>query len=447
MEVQLPHTVPAASSAVLENTTSKGLQKYWQMHICQYGEVYYTYTTYWQTLANGDHSVIQTSALTEVVPKNVGRVNQTAPRDQAFFEMNSDVKKQKDKGYFEVGGKSDKLVLPMLAYPWDKVGHRFTFPLPANPKFDGNRAVSDGDKMWSRKGLEFGHNITAHLLGKPLDAEAAAKSAKKKGRAMPSQLSIDMDEAVVASASPKLNTLGYLSDGEIIGPHGWPLQKTSAALKAYDPETTPQLLYRIYDVVEEGMDYLERYEICRQIVEASNHPQIILAPLRILEDEEDMFAYHAECEEAGWEGIVVKNLIERVEKKVKVGKETRIEVTEVKIGYSPGQRPGNAMAKVKSFIDEEFQVVGVDEMPNGKYKGGARLHFQAPPRQDEKGNMQPGGVFKSLPMGTIPYKKELLARREELLGTWWTVRFSAYTELGIPTNNRAVCERIPEISG
>jgi hypothetical protein len=377
------HSAPA-----LEGRTSGGQPKFWQTHIAQEGDDYFTYTTYWQTLADGTSSEVQESAYKKITPMNLGKKNETSPRDQAFFETNSEVKKKKDSGYFDIGGKPADRPLPMLAKSFEESGHRLVYPCVGQPKYDGNRAVSDGTAMWSRKGIEFKEGVVGHILA-------------------------------------ALKTLGYTVDGELIMPHGTALQDTNKAVKKARKESG-ELLYRVYDVIDPDKDYLERYELLKQIVEASNCPNITLTPIEIIESEEDALLYLEKCVAEGWEGIMLKNL---------------------GIGYKAGQRPGNAMIKLKEFMDAEFQILEVEAIQTAKLAGCARFILIAPPRVDKKGNPQPGGQFKSIPVGPIEHKQDLYKRREELLGTWWTIRFQDYTSDGKPTFNRAICERDADISG
>lgn len=70
--------------------TSSGKTKYWRGFVVEENDTYYLQSEYWQD--DGKHTV---SALTLVEPKNVGKKNETTPKDQALLELNSIIKKKK----------------------------------------------------------------------------------------------------------------------------------------------------------------------------------------------------------------------------------------------------------------------------------------------------------------------------------------------------------------
>lgn len=370
---------------VLESVTSKGKKKFWQMVVVEKMGKCGTFTRFWQ-----EGATVQESEVTWVEPKNVGRANETVPVDQAYSEANSTIKKQKDKGYHEPG-KQAGLTLPMLAQPWDKSAHRLSYPVIAQPKFDGNRALTDGTKMWSRKGITFNAQVVEHLL-------------KVIGK---------LDHSIL--------------DGELIMPHGTLLQHTRSAIAKFHPSLSPKLLYRVYDIITpgEGLDYEERIKLYEEIVYDINDPHIIAAPWVKLDTEEDVFSYHAKMggKGDGWEGIVVKNL--------------RDAKTGLPIHYSVGQRPGNAMVKLKEFWDEEYEVADVEELVRGKYAGCGLLVCVTPR----------GEPFKSLPVGTIEFKRSVWRDRLKYLGTYWTIRHQGLSKDGVPQHGRAIAMRDAETDG
>ena len=78
--------------------------------------------------------------------KNIGKVNETSPHEQAALESESKWKKQTDSGYVEDLSKVDDIVyLPMLAHPYSKIkdgkekGRKKYMKMPCvgQRKFDG----------------------------------------------------------------------------------------------------------------------------------------------------------------------------------------------------------------------------------------------------------------------------------------------------------------------
>jgi len=380
------------STPLLFATTSTGKTKYWQGHVCTDGDDFFTYTTYCQNLGKiapkieSSHDLINLegksiskitqSAYVTITGKNIGRSNETTPEQQAVFEINSTFKTQKDKGYYEIGETPLKdNVLPMLAYPLGDKIHTIDFPLTVQPKFDGVRCLSNGNKMWSRRGKDFDNKIVHHLLG--------------------------------------VKCGNYIVDGELILPEGYALQDTVSACKKFGPLSS-QLLYRIYDVICEDKCYTERYEICKQIVSDTNNPQVVLAPAHRIDTHDEIYPLHETFVKEGWEGTMIRLHGH---------------------GYKVGQRT-NQLLKLKDFLEEEFKVVNVID-GKGKFSGAAIFICETPE----------GKTFETSPIGTMEFRRELFVKRNELIGTYWTVRFQAYTKDKIPQFGRAINQRDSELQG
>ena len=414
------------STPFLEAVTSKGGRKFWQGHVAQSlnNEQWVTYTTYCQTLGDaaapttegsweslqGDVlSRITVSAPTVIEGKNIGRSNETSPKDQALFEINSTYKKQLDKGYYPLGkaeARDDFLTLPMLAYPFADKSHVVTFPLTLQPKYDGVRCLSDGTKMWSRKGKLFNPEIVSHFFG------IAPSAPAKTGQITLNDL-LD-DSAVSDFVTGSLNALGYVVDGELILPAGFPLQDTVSAAKKFHPHMSPKLLYRIYDVVAPDLCYTERYKIVQDIVAQSNHPQIIAAPVHVIESEDEMHPIHEQYVAEGWEGTMIRLH---------------------GMGYKVGQRT-HQLLKLKDFLEEEFYVVGVKE-GRGKFAGAAIFICET----------KEGAVFDTIPVGTMEQRQYYFQNPDKVINTYWTVRFQAWTKDKKPQFGRAINQRDSDIQG
>lgn len=380
------------STPLLYATTSTGKTKYWQGHTCTDGKDYFTFTTYCQNLGKvapkiecaddlkalefKSISKITQSAYVTIVGKNIGRSNETSPNLQSILEITSTFKTQKDKGYREIGEESvSDNVLPMLAYPLGDKIHTIDFPLTVQPKFDGVRCLSNGSRMWSRRGKDFDNKIVSHLLG--------------------------------------VKCGDYIVDGELILPEGYPLQDTVSACKKHR-ELSSKLLYRIYDVICEDSCYTDRYEICRKIVEDTNNPQVVLAPAHTVETQDEIYPLHETFVKEGWEGTMIRLHNQ---------------------GYKVGQRT-NQLLKLKDFLEEEFKVVNVID-GKGKFVGACIFICETPE----------GKTFETSPVGTMEYRRELFAKKDELIGTYWTVRFQAYTKDRIPQFGRAINQRDADLQG
>lgn len=121
----------------LVSTTAKGLSKFWQGKVLYDGNYYYTSSEYYQTLKDGSSSISQESVPTLVKGKNIGKKNETNPKDQAISEVNSDYMKKRDKGYTLEGETVQSLPLPMLAHEYKKRKHTLPGTVYLQPKLDG----------------------------------------------------------------------------------------------------------------------------------------------------------------------------------------------------------------------------------------------------------------------------------------------------------------------
>ena len=380
------------STPLLQAKTSTGKTKFWQGHVSTDGINYFTFTTYCQNIGKttpiinsaNDLTVQEGKTISKITQsanvliqgKNIGRSNETTPEQQAIFEINSTFKTQKDKGYFELGESPVKdNILPMLAHPLGDKIHTIEFPLTVQPKFDGVRCLTNGDKMWSRRGKEFDNNIVSHLLN--------------------------------------VECGDYIVDGELILPEGYPLQDTVSACKKFRPLSS-ELLYRIYDVICEDKCYTERYEICKRIVSETNNPQVVLAPAHRIESHDEIYPLHETFVKEGWEGTMIRLHGH---------------------GYKIGQRT-NQLLKLKDFLEEEFKVINVID-GKGKFDGAAIFICETPE----------GKTFETSPIGTMDYRRELFTNKDKVIGTYWTVRFQAYTKDKIPQFGRAINQRDADIQG
>lgn len=98
-----------------------------------------------------------TSEWTFVEQKNVGRSNETSLEEQATLEMQSEVQKKKDRGYFSDLKNVDTFdkFKPMLAEKFEDVEVNFAAGgVYSQPKLDGIRCIARKDGLWTRSGKE-----------------------------------------------------------------------------------------------------------------------------------------------------------------------------------------------------------------------------------------------------------------------------------------------------
>lgn len=261
------------SSAIIEAPSSNGGKKYWQGHVLSRhmlkmsepsGTAYFTASSAWRSTQDGLSKVVWSEPY-YAESTNVGRVNERSNKEQAYFEFDSMVQKQKDK-------RNAEKPLPMLAHPFNKREKDIKYPCAVQPKFDGMRVLYDGQEAWSRGNKPIIPEVFAHL---------------------------------------HFNTKGYIVDGELILPENVKVNKTMEAAKKFRKGLSDTLLYRVYDIVEPDMKFDDRFKLLKDIVENANAnglTNVILAETRVCRDKEEVLKWHEHFTTRGYEGTIIRNL-------------------------------------------------------------------------------------------------------------------------------------------
>lgn len=263
----------------------------------------------------------------EVVPgKNIGRSNETTPKQQAEFEAKSRMKKQIDKGYRENPDELKDLdLLPMLANDYLKQGHRIKYPCYASAKLDGVRCLAiyteDGIVLKSRGGKLYD---VKHIL---------------------SQLSTVMKQ-------------GDVWDGELYI-HGKYLEEIVSAVKKPNAMTN-DISFRIFDLVSDEVfeDRITHLKYIEDILYENKIYSVDVLPYEYVKSEAEMKGWHKMYVAQGYEGIMLRN-------------EQGL--------YESGKRSAD-LQKYKEFLDEEFEITAVLEDKNKNaifqvYDNTASSHF------------------------------------------------------------------------
>lgn len=305
------------------------------------------------------------------VAKNVGRSNATTPVKQAILEMESLIKKQKDKGYVEniKTAAAEVKLLPMLAHEYKVNAYskksNMKFPFYVQPKLDGVRALFTGDALMSRKGKDYD---VAHLI------------TELKRLKMPADL---------------------ILDGEIYV-HGKNLQKISSLVKRVQP-ASKELEFHIYDVIDlknKGATYEERLEILNTKVKLTDKTKHLkLVETKKVNKEENLLMFDAIYREKGYEGTILRA---------------------TDLLYEINQR-SRKLLKLKQFRDAEFKIVGVKEGV-GKFVGCAI--FQCITNKKK--------TFDVVSPGTLEEKQDYYRNSAEYIGGLLRVKYFDLTEDKIP---------------
>lgn len=373
--------------------------------------------------------------LTEIVVKtgkNIGKMNETTPFQQACNEAQSRWDKKKKQGYkslTDLGlGKEirdlenqthsteylfsilnhalpqnrtdeNDLSKPMKAQPYFKDDNsvRISFPCFAQPKLNGFRVMA----RWET--VEEGEGIFKEKVEKVVFRS-------KEGLRYPILEHIEAEfnkDMFLIETLFSVKDAKIVFDGEMYIP-GEILSEISSAVRKRNSKT-PLLKFYIFDLAVAGINQKQRIETLRVMNGAffstANHIKIV----RTVEAHSNEIAQELTD---GW---------------IKEGYEGGI-FRDMKANYQFGKRP-QTMVKLKRFQDKEFRitdVVGGDNSPElGVFVCVA----------------ENGKTFKCTPEGTHEKKKEYLSNKSYYIGRTLTVRFFERTKDDLPFHAVGVAVR------
>lgn len=314
-----------------------------------------------------------------------GKANRT-PQEQCELQFNSICNKILDSGYKEVDNFNDLENIgftatdtngaykPMKALAYQDVSNFDEIAnnhWAASRKLNGVRCMMrwDGKKVTtsSRGGKDYDHSIKSIINN-------------------PSIINYFKNHPTIQL------------DGEIYK-HGWSLQKISGLVRKSYAEEQSQLEYHVYDIIDtQNLDasFDERYH---WLSEVENLYMINVCEHIIIQGKDEIWQYHNNWVEEGYEGLVLRNL-------------------EMKYGFN--KRNKEYMVKVKSFKDKEFEVIG--------YKLGLR-------GTDDLIILclnEDGKQFSAKADGNTTEKQYIIDNFEELKKLGGTVKFFERSEDNIP---------------
>jgi len=324
------------SSDWLISENKNGGEKFWRLHIVKDGNDYYTQTEWYQISKTGRETKKQMSEPYFAEPTNVGRSNERNSQEQAEFEFDAVIKKQKDKGFRAKGERKNVRPMPMLAHKFVDHKSKVSFPAYIQPKLNGMRMLFDGENGWSRGNKEVIPEVIQHL---------------------------------------KFDTEGYILDGELT-----------------------QLLYHVYDIVDDSMPFSQRHEIIQDLV--ANAPENVKIVKTVRANDESQVAHlHQLFVQDGYEGTMIRD---------------------PKMHYEIGKR-SYSLLKLKDFVDAEYRIVAVTD-GDGSDVGLAIFELET----------DSGERFNCRPEGSQENRADLFKNRRELVGKYLTVRYQELSKDGIP---------------
>lgn len=316
--------------------------------------------------------------------KNIGKKNETSIEEQALVEARSKWEKQLKKGYVqsieaaksgELDGLIEGGIVPMLAFTFEKQGHKIKYPCYVQPKLDGIRciAVVKNGKctLWSR-------------TRKPITSCPHI---------------VEEIERIHVRQSIILDGELYNNDFKDNFEHIVHLVRQEEP----DPQHK-DVQYHIYDIVNEYEFENRKVELSSLFTHWKLEDGDINSPLYRVEtlavfNEDQVSEYYNLFKEHGYEGAMIRN-----SKGMYVNKRS------------------SDLIKVKEMQDAEFEIVGIEE-GRGKLSGHVGA-FVCLTEDGQKFNVKMSGATEKL--------KEYFENHDLWKGKQLTVQFQDLTSYGIP---------------
>ena len=341
--------------------------------------------------------------------KNIGKMNETTPFDQAISQAESKWNKKRKQGYKSLKdlgislltdldmklplNRTDEngLSKPMKAQPYfkDNGDVRIKFPCYGQPKLNGFRVFGRLEKLMEGEGMFASEVIKPTFRSKEGLRYTILEHIEPHVETLINTLSSEIGIA------PK----DIVLDGEMYI-HGEILSEISSAVRTRK-EKTKALRFCIFDIAVEGVLQDKRIDflnIVHRIVTKENLNSINNVETIIVTDNAHAQTLTDQYIKEGYEGAIFRDR---------------------KAPYQFGKRP-QTMVKLKRSQDKEFKivdVVGGDATPElGVFVCLA----------------ENGKTFKCTPEGTVELKTEYLTNKAKYIGKKVTVRFFERTKEDLP---------------
>ena len=303
--------------------------------------------------------------------RNLGKVNETTPEQQAILEAEALVTKKLKSGYSYEISDTPSVSLPMKVKSYQDQLHNIEFPCISTEKLNGVNAMfkrtSDSLTIYSRGGEVY--PAIPHLEQHIHDI---------------------MDEL----SHNELNAELYI--------HGEHLQDIQAAVKKPN-SLSPKLTCNIFDIADSAEIYEYRRTKLMTIyntLESIDHVSLkYIGFLTGVEchSHEQIELHYNQCMDNNLEGTVIKNF---------------------KALYQHNVRSSD-MFKYKKTQDAEYQIVDCETDKNGH----PVLHCLT----------EEGKLFKVKPKGTDAERKAIIANFEsQYLNNWYKIEYEVFSKDGIP---------------
>lgn len=348
------------------------------------------------TIAHGKEGGVQTEKVESFIAGKQGRT----PYEQAISEAEGRVKKQIDKGYRKTKEElSEVPLLAMLAYDYNKVGHRIRYDcgVYVSDKLDGVRCMAkctgEGITLESRTGQRYSlPHIEEELLAIMVEGDVLDGEIYLHGEVLQDITSAvkrtDTQKEVDNALRVALRSTGQESDyanNDLLKAESIHSLRPNLEFIVFDLPASPKLFdERMHDLE----NYATRFKSGGKVKEID---------YRKVDDELHMKELHRDAVSRGYEGVMLRNSF---------GK------------YESGKRSGD-LQKYKTFVDSEFLIL--DVVP-AKDNGSTFLV-----RNDLN------GLTFNVTLGDMKQRKHQLDNKYNYIGKYLTVQYqSRYKETLLP---------------
>jgi DNA ligase-1 len=342
----------------------------------QVWEIHRNHNSYWSVSGKlGGKMIVNEPTL--VTPKQTRTLE-----EQVEFYCESQVNKKKDKKYVEnvedIHRADGDLVgfSAMLAHSYEKQKSKIKFPCIVQPKLDGIRCLSTVDGFFSRGRKEF--TSCPHIREELAKFFEGNPKARLDGEFYTHEFKEDFEK--ICKAVKKSADKAEPSDLEF---------QKKVQLHLYDAP-------RIGTLTDTDSFQKRQAELAKTF---ADYKYIHVVETVVVNNEDEMLACKERWIEEGYEGIMLRNIDSPYE----------------------GKRSYN-LQKFKDFIDDEFEIIGVNE-GNGKLAGHAgSFTFK----------MKSGNTFDAKMIGSTSRLKDLFEHQSKCIGKMATVRYQNLSADGNP---------------
>jgi DNA ligase-1 len=326
----------------------------------------------YRTISGYTDGVKTVSQWTLCEGKNIGRSNETTPEGQALSEALAIHRKKMEKGAFENISDIDTPLYfePMLANKWEDYKSKIKYPVYSQPKLDGIRCIVKKDGMWTRN-------------GKPIVAAPHIFEALKPLLDINPDLIFD-GELYADKFANDFNAICSL------------VKKTKP--NANDIlESKEKIQYHVYDLPSRNSIYLDRYHTLYKML-TNYHPSIILVQTDQLDNEHDVEGYYYDYVSAGYEGQMIR------------------------LNTLYENKRSKSLLKHKSFIDEEYTIIDIEEGNGNKAGMVGAFVFKN----------KDGKIFNASPKFNWEVCQQMLKDKDSLIGKEATIKYFNLTPDNVP---------------